>query len=66
MSQVLARPATAFLSSKLFKNISDNELTIVASTISSFASYSGVEFLRVHEIEPNQDAIEVSWKTFTS
>ena len=53
-------------SSKLFKNISDNELTIVASTISSFASYSGVEFLRVHEIEPNLDAIEVSWKTFTS
>ena len=53
-------------SSKLFKNISDNELTIVASTISSFSSYAGVEFLRVHEIEPNLDAIEVSWKTFTS
>ena len=53
-------------SSKLFKNINDNELTIVTSTISSFASYSGVEFLRVHEIEPSLDAIEVSWKTFTS
>ena len=53
-------------SSKLFKNISDNELTIVSSTISSFASYAGVEFLRVHEIEPNLDAIEVSWKTFMS
>ena len=52
--------------SRGIKNINDNELTIVTSTISSFASYSGVEFLRVHEIEPSLDAIEVSWKTFTS
>ncbi len=53
-------------SSKLFKNINDEELTIVSSAISSFASYSGVEFLRVHDIEPNLDAVEVSWKTLTS
>ena len=53
-------------SSKLFENIDDNELTIISSAISSFASYSGVEFLRVHDIEANLDAVEVSWKTFTS
>ena len=32
-------------SSKLFENIDDNELTIISSAISTFASYSGVEFL---------------------
>ena len=53
-------------SSKLFENIDDNELTIISSAISSFASYSGVEFLRVHDIEANHAAVEVSWKTFTS
>lgn len=53
-------------SSKLFKNIHDSELSIVSSIVSSFASYSGVEFLRVHNIELNHDAIEVSWKTISS
>ena len=53
-------------SSELFKNIHDNELNIISSAISSYLSYKGVEFIRVHDIEPNHDAVEVSWKTYTS
>ena len=53
-------------SSEVFKDINDSELSIVSSVVSSFATYLGVEFIRVHEIEPNHDAIEVAWKTYTS
>lgn len=53
-------------SSKLFADIQDDELSIVSTAITSFASFSGVEFIRVHDIEPNKDAVEVSWKTLTS
>ena len=53
-------------SSKLFEDIQDNELNIISTAITSFASFSGVEFMRVHDIEPNQDAVEVSWKTLIS
>ena len=53
-------------SSKLFEDIQDNELSIVSTAITSYASFSGVEFMRVHDIESNQDAVEVSWKTLIS
>ena len=53
-------------SSEVFKDIKDSELDIVSSAVSSFATFSGVEFIRVHKIEPNHDAVEVSWKTYIS
>ena len=52
--------------SYVFKDINDSELGIASCAVSSFATYLGVEFIRVHEIEPNHDAVEVAWKTYTS
>lgn len=53
-------------SSEMFKEIKDKEMNIAALAISALATYSGVEFLRVHDIEANQDAVEVAWKTINS
>ena len=58
--------AIALENAKLFEDIQDNELSIVSTAITSYASFSGVEFMRVHDIESNQDAVEVSWKTLIS
>ena len=52
--------------SYVFKDINDSELGVASCAVSSFATYLGVEFIRVHEIEPNHDAVEVAWKTYTS
>ncbi|MBT3549306.1 MAG: dihydropteroate synthase [Gammaproteobacteria bacterium] len=53
-------------SSKIFKGIKDSEMKIAALTISTLATCSGVEFLRVHDTDANHDAVEVAWKTINS
>lgn len=53
-------------SSKLFNDIKDEELSIASLAISSIMAYSGIEFLRVHDVETNKDAVEVAWKTANS
>ena len=53
-------------SSKIFNGIEDDEMSIASLTISTLAAYSGVEFLRVHDVDANQDAVEVGWKTINS
>ena len=53
-------------SKHLFSEIADDDLKIASLVISSIASYHNVEFIRVHDIEPNHDAKEVSWKSVNS
>ena len=53
-------------SSKIFDNINDGEMHIAALTVSTLATCSEVEFLRVHNVEANHDAVEVAWKTINS
>ena len=53
-------------SSKIFNGIEDDEMSIASLTVSTLAAYNGVEFLRVHDVDANQDAVEVAWKTLNS
>lgn len=53
-------------SSKIFKDIKDEDLKIISLTISAYATFKNVEFLRVHDVDVNQDAIDVAWKTINS
>ena len=53
-------------SSKIFKDIKDDDLKIISLTISTYAAFKNVEFLRVHDIDANQDAVDVVWKTINS
>ena len=39
---------------------------IAALTVSTLATCSQVEFLRVHNVEANRDAVEIAWKTINS
>ena len=53
-------------SSKIFNGIEDDEMSIASLTVSTLATYNGVEFLRVHDVDANQDAVEVAWKALNS
>ena len=53
-------------SSEIFDNINDDEMHIAALTVSTLATCSQVEFLRVHNVEANRDAVEIAWKTINS
>ena len=53
-------------SSDLFSGITDNELALVSLIVTTHCVIHGVLFLRVHDIIPNKDALEVAWKTHMS
>ena len=53
-------------SSKIFNEIKDDEMSIASLAVSTLAAYNGIEFLRVHDIDENQDAVDVAWKTINS
>ena len=53
-------------SSKVFNEIKDDEMSIASLAVSTLAAYNGIEFLRVHDIDENQDAVDVAWKTINS
>ena len=50
-------------SSKIFQNYKEEDLKFASLAITSFATYEGVEFMRVHDIDSNKDALDVTWKT---
>ena len=48
------------------RSLSSDDLKIISLTISAYATFKNVEFLRVHDVDVNQDAIDVAWKTINS
>ena len=52
-------------SSSIFANFKNNELNIASLAVTTHCVINGVSYLRVHDITPNKDALEVAWKTFT-
>ena len=50
-------------SSSLFRGFKDDELSIASLAVTTHCVINGVSYLRVHDIVPNRDALEVAWKT---
>ena len=55
-----------FMKSSIIHEIKDDEMSIASLAVSTLAAYNGIEFLRVHDIDENQDAVDVAWKTINS